>query len=286
MTTDELRTELHKKLLAIPYSNGIINTELPKLRDFISQNLPNKLFRFRDDSDRSIQAFENDDLYYNTSTKMNDKFDCSCYIDWEYIKEKTNDMSIVSENYNTIYKNYFSLARLACFCEEVDGEHSRLMWAHYANNNKGFAVAYKPDLSFFKFGDERQGYLHLYPVIYSNERYNATEFALHKHLVKLNKEEKVVGTMEYILAAILKEDIWSYEKEWRSISFKSNKDDSDNISVKRKPVAIYLGIDMQEMKKDWLIKIAKRKNITIYKMYIDETDKDYNIKSKVINDNA
>ena len=51
--------------------------------------LPNKLYRFRTCSERSLSAFYNDELWFSNGSTMNDDFDARLYYDKKRIEKET-----------------------------------------------------------------------------------------------------------------------------------------------------------------------------------------------------
>ena len=53
---------------------------------YVNSILPNKLYRFRTCSERSLSAFYNDELWFANGSTMNDDFDARLYYDKKKIK--------------------------------------------------------------------------------------------------------------------------------------------------------------------------------------------------------
>lgn len=151
----------------------------------------------------------------------------------------------------------------ACFSEVVD---SILMWSHYASSHKGFVLEY----------DFRQTLANpiknmlILPVIYSEERFDASAFMLWAFMelfgVKLNNPDVTA----HMKVALHKSLDWEYEKEWRMIeSTPRNPFDETPSAVVYKPKAIYYGCKMDSGKKQRLHEIAVSKGIKEFEMYID-----------------
>lgn len=65
------------------------------LTDFLQVETPEKLYRFRRCDERSISAFDQDQLWFSLSYKMNDDFDALLHFDRERIE---SDLKAFSEN--------------------------------------------------------------------------------------------------------------------------------------------------------------------------------------------
>lgn len=138
--------------------------------------------------------------------------------------------------------------KICCFSEKVD---SMLMWAHYADSHKGFCIEY--DMANISKEDRRKRFL--FPVIYSNDIFNVTDFMV----VAKNK-----NPFYFYLAALKKAEDWKYEKEWRLVFFGTFE--SAQSFEMGKPKCIYLGANMLEKQQRELINICERKHIPYIKM--------------------
>jgi len=158
---------------------------------------------------------------------------------------------------------------IACFCETVQ---SIVMWSHYANSHQGFALEYsfRPTLS---KGIENCG---IYPVIYDDERVDASMYMVCSLLrlngVNINNPD----ALSHIKCALHKAKIWEYEKEWRMLNYSPREVFDDTATeINYRPVAIYYGAQMELSIKEQLHQIAKNKGIREYEMYIDYSSKTY-----------
>lgn len=92
------------------------------------------------------------------------------------------------------------LLRIACFSERCD---SPLMWAHYADCGRGICVEYDVPTtgelahSIKGLSSDRDCFLSMYPVIYSNERYDATHIAEDLILLLLAVEIGAVNSCDF-----------------------------------------------------------------------------------------
>lgn len=171
-----------------------------------------------------------------------------------------------------LYGHFRSYPRIACFSEDVD---STLMWAHYADFHKGFALEY--DSASLKD-------LNLYPVVYRAERYDVTDLA---HFCFTNElmvstgapnSTEIPDNFVYTKANLYKGENWKYEKEWRSIISNRSLDAKKDV----KPKAIYLGVEISQENEKLLIKHAEEKGIEIYRMWPSLYSKEFKfIKQKV-----
>lgn len=118
----------------------------------------------------------------------------------------------------------------ACFSTKND---SVLMWAHYADSQKGICIAY----DFNQWGKEALQRKLLFPVAYSNVPVDVSD------LVD-NQKDKIA---EYpvdeavLCAAINKSDVWKYENEWRMITVLYSETQRIALNILVNPTAIYFG---------------------------------------------
>lgn len=117
--------------------------------------------------------------------------------------------------------------KIVCLSESIK---SPLMWAHYADNNKGFALGYdftNNDMTICSNCPDRTcnniKLALIYPMIYSDKRFNATKYG--QWLVEqiLNSRFGFSTNICYedqflfIKAALCKSKDRAYENEWRII---------------------------------------------------------------------
>ena len=160
----------------------------------------------------------------------------------------------------------------ACFCESVD---NMLMWSHYADSHRGFALEY----------DFRQTLSSpikntvLLPVVYSEDRLDVSAFMMWAFLWVNGTHVSNPDTMAHIKVALNKSISWAYEKEWRMINaLPHNPFDQTATAIEYKPIAIYYGSKMPLDVKMRLHEIANRKGVLEYSMAIDYYSPKYEMK--------
>ena len=177
------------------------------------------------------------------------------------------------------------ITKICCFSEDVK---SPLMWAHYTDSHKGFAVEYDfrnystPCVS-CQNKCSQEHYESLFPIVYSIEKFNAKDF-LSEYMLQIfmsNFSKNLFIPKDDILAIykifLHKSLDWEYEKEWRFISMCQN-----HPGIKVKPSAIYLGCKMEQSNRNELCSFARENNIPIYQMYINFSQKEYSFDYKKI----
>ncbi|MBO6169086.1 MAG: WbuC family cupin fold metalloprotein [Bacteroidales bacterium] len=160
----------------------------------------------------------------------------------------------------------------ACFCESVD---NMLMWSHYADSHRGFALEY----------DFRQTLSSpientiLLPVVYSEDRLDVSAYMMWAFLWVHGNRVSNPDTMAHIKVALNKSISWAYEKEWRMInSLPRNPFDQTSTAIEYKPVAIYYGSKMPLDVKMRLHEIANCKGLREYSMAVDYCSPKYEMK--------
>lgn len=309
----------------------------PLLR-FISDNLPEQLFKFRGCTEYSLDAFEKDELWLSKASLFNNLHDSLFFFNKSAILESVeamfssgvvlsmiesikqgqlpdpalhylldslfpsfdaqqlNDIALQSiPGFNAFLDQCFHSAKegirentkMVCLSESIK---SPLMWAHYADNNKGFALGYD-----FRNNEITQcsncpnrscndmKLATIYPVIYSDKRFDATSFGQWHILQCLNAQiglptEKNYGdSFLFAKAALHKSSDWAYENEWRIICSTPNQliEAKDRYPIKKRPIAIYFGCHIPDIYRKMLIHIADKKGIAKYQMYIKDYSQKY-----------
>lgn len=182
-------------------------------------------------------------------------------------------LSLISTLFPILTSFSKRFSTIACFSEDVK---SILMWSHYADSHKGFALEYdfRPTLSSIPL--ERGA---LYPVVYSDERYDASLYVTWQFMHILGFHSKNPDITAFSKVALHKSRVWEYEREWRIIDPGPHDPIHPKPSViHHKPVAIYYGENIPKDKQDRLHQIAVAKGIKEYKMDVDETAKVYEMR--------
>lgn len=178
------------------------------------EDLP-KLYKYQQIGDYSLNHFLNDEVWGTTANAFNDPYDSMCCFSLKHFQEELRK-KLTSEQASN-FKKLFNVKTIdelithmtqgfqnglnenrkqrvvSCFTETVDNE---IMWAHYANNAKGFALEYDGcelrevaitcNNNFTRAFQELNllGYVYdltneenpetLLPIIYMNGKHNAT----------------------------------------------------------------------------------------------------------------
>lgn len=235
---------------------------LKEMQRFFQQgyDIPNNIKQIF--SPKDIDAFKTLILTTPTTKEIENSID-------EYKTQLLSQIEFWFPLYAKISKH---LVTIACFCETVQ---SITMWSHYADYHKGFALEYNSNQLL------RLKNLGIYPVIYDEERYDASIYLIWfwAHMTGYNIPQP--DKMSHIKCVLHKSQEWEYEKEWRMINYLPRNILEENVSsVYLKPKAIYYGCEIsQENKKD-LHEIAIRKNIREYDMFINYSSSKYKMLCK------
>lgn len=172
-----------------------------------------------------------------------------------------------------------------CFSENGFNE---VLWLKYANQHRGFVQFYcLEENENFLCGKQKEcancgmkmNRLPLYPIYYSDEPYDATNFAkfimIRKiiEIAKLQIPEEFYSKMEKFTwererTALIKKECHKYDEEWRMFVV-SNM--NSPIHVKWIPSGIILGLRMDAAEENLVISMAKEAGIKeIYKSFIDK----------------
>lgn len=228
---------------------------------------PKKLYKYFSFDSHWIDNIKNGTIVFNSACNFNDPLDSRWSLDYEYIlkarfMDADQDTKFVDEYINDIDKKsmitlyeedllyLYDLYRISCFSETPC---SNLMWGHYADKHKGFCLEYDVE----KLTDKLNLLL---PVVYTEKPFDASD------ILDMRGIDDKFATLCPVL---FKSKDWSYEKEWRIISF--NRDNQIELyNVSDAITGVFLGFntfskDVSD-KVDKLEQIANEMNIAIYRM--------------------
>ena len=284
---------------------------------------PEKIYRYRSVSTRTLNAIAENEIYFSTPSQYDDPFDTFIRINNHKISEQIKNLSSYpTENFNNYIELNFPnfsddmkqkiletqiLASLkeeryklrekiwtACFTEKYDNE---TMWLKYAKNHEGLVLEY--DVENFKRGniqlkinppDEKileNTHLSLYPVYYSKEIYDATNYALFLSIIcsleKMGNSDDVIKFMldgdshkwELERILLIKKFVHHYDDEWRLVldnKYTINKKLSPRI-INFRPSKIILGLNISDDDKKAVLMAARHAGIeNIEQMIINDDD--------------
>lgn len=202
-------------------------------------------------SDEEKKALRNDSRSYDEivlELVSNGKITKEKLDDFESRYLGVIEQSIANEDIKKLFK-------VSSFSEYND---LLLMWSHYAHNHTGFCIEYDIE----PLPIDHPLTKSLYPVAYSKEFVNITEYYLHK---------TQNPNPDYLLPVMIKKSLeWEYEQEWRLIII-----DDAEIGIEfsmPKPKAIYLGskFDPDNLKKVYTF--CSTHKINLYHMKLDSSE--------------
>lgn len=241
-----------------------------EIKHFLKAHIPKTLYRYYAMDDWYKFNVEGA-LHFNKPSQFNDPFDSSVMIDFSKIfKGLYPDYDLPLKNGEKFIEKVFQGEQeqviqniqnefyITCFSEKYD---SILMWCHYANKHTGFCVEYDCEGGF-------ELDCMLYPIIYKEERYDASE------IYYINDEDRKNVHVNPIL---FKSPEWEYEKEWRLFfsedylkSGNIELSEDNNYFMKQKIKKIYLGMKFDKVKYKEFIEICQKKEIEIAELKMDE----------------
>lgn len=186
---------------------------------------------------------------------------------------------------NSIQRRLFSI----CFCEDP---YNETLWLKYAGNYSGFVQIYdlnSIDTFLCGTGKECQNYIsakecpYIYPVYYSDIRYDATKYALGIWLMEKIEQQNNMALAplhEYVKSSLIweiericliKRKCHEYDQEWRMIRPAMFEQRS---CVKMKPCKIIVGLRTPQYERRLIVSAATIAGIQeIHELYINDSDK-------------
>lgn len=164
--------------------------------------------RLIDENEKRFNTLQNNQLWFALPKEQNDPYECSAiYFDREALKEygfTSKELEILDDIYMTIP-----------LCSFADNGATNLpMWAHYANNHRGYCVKYKITNKYA-----------VRNISYEPQRIKVFNIIgwvllLLDEVEKGNTEnEKILEEYRAVLMEnfFMKHESWKYEKEYRAI---------------------------------------------------------------------
>ena len=246
--------------------------------------LPNILYKYyslNENMDLNNQKFEtikNQNLSTAETKALNDTFESKAFYYDPNKLMKFKPLDKVDGHLIDDFSDYVRIASLT-----GNGTDSMPMWAHYANNHKGFCVSY--DLS-ENINLELRSVT--FPVQYTNKRIDITSIMEHTVINILNRissstvNQIMLDDMLMIYAPIflsnIKHDFWNYENEFRI----TVGNDKNMKYINAIPKAFFLGIKCEKKNRERLQEIAVDLKIPVYEMFYDDMDDNFKLSKRQI----
>ena len=186
------------------------------------------------------------------------------------------------------------VTKIACFTEDIRAKH---MWDNYGDGYSGFALEYNlkefvcsgcgacRDIA--SCNKMEKNFSHVYPVIYTNQRYDATMnivSIIFSHLLKNFGFPEMMLPIDnlfmYKSYLYKSSESYSQENEWRLICRCPAMQSCEYASIPdRKSIkAIYYGPDIEERYKSHLRKVAQLRGLEEYDVSVDLDNPSFELK--------
>lgn len=236
-------TKIKLKKFAINFD--ISEKELMK----INQNIPTKLYKYCSLDMFSLRNLQENELTASSPKVFNDLYDATIHKNSsQNIRKELDELLQLSARsgsapYRMGEENILSIERrlkrfdrssMRSMTEPFkivslsEANDSVLMWSHYADMNRGICIEY----DFAKFQTTTPGPQYrrlIFPALYLDNPPDMSNL----------EDSELLNSM--LLSAISKYKVWSYEKEWRIISYMETPQTRIPLSNIPTPTAIYLG---------------------------------------------
>lgn len=146
------------------------------------------------------------------------------------------------------------------------------LWSHYAQNHEGFCVEYDLSKTIEKKHMNAVVLGSLLPCSYGTSQVLLSKNRFYKYAngIPLTSYEKMEFDKSIMLSFLKKSTSWKYENEWRIVLPKDICEIYENMIPFFPIKAIYLGCRIAKDNMEFLCRLAKRKDITIYQMRMKE----------------
>jgi len=294
-----------ESILDDPVKNRALVSSM--LKDILGE-MPEYLYNFQKYDRLRIDSFQKQEVWFANPLTFNDPFDPLPYFDTKkinkaskrgafrkirewfselFIREKKEDRS--QDNTRFVHKTLNQYTRIFSMASRWNVP---LLWGHYADGHRGFAVGYSREKikellysEAAKLGETGKKPTPLFvavPVVYDRlaiEKgfFDATDVIA--NIRKKNGDDPQHPTMEYkdfismLQCYLYKSFDWYYESEWRLIRFCPDPEQKvEGTAVPLQPDVLYLGVRMPDKHKLEICKIAhyinsRRKSGQAIKVY-------------------
>lgn len=248
-----------------------------------TNNMPSMIYKYvslNDDKDlnnKKFTALGNNKIWLSTYNNLNDPYELkSLYLNKKVLEEYKWPIDMLEDVMEQIRKSFL----IGSFTRSVTDNMP--MWAHYANNHRGFCIKYKINNAQY-----------LYKVSYESNRVAIASIITHFiHSIDKVENNTPIGNTDYKYCKIIqhvptiKHKSWKYEDEYRIIfpNFKRDaigrlcKNDKLGILID----SIYVGSNCCDYNIQKLKYIGKTLNCKVYKMFLDEYESKYSLKYRMI----
>lgn len=228
------------------------------------------------DDSKIINCYDNGVLDSNKFKKIVRENDSSIDDDTlnkglDFIKQ-CEDIEEQFPQFKDSFENLYKLASFIGIYSLSEEYNNQVMWAMYADNNKGFCIEY--DIGKY-FIENPSMIKNLRIVEYTDRRNNDPIKILLEYLYSSIFKTLGLSTNEYDVKEVLtqiaccKNTDWSFQKEWRFIG--NPKQEGVYIPIK----AVYLGKKIDAEIKNTILEIAKEKGFKVFQQEMNSETTDF-----------
>ena len=250
----------------------LLGLNLDKFKSTYRKNTPPTLIKFfngsynQDGSNIYLDAVKNNQLWASSPDEFNDPFDCAFnFGSSKNIVREIEDKTTVANKYG-ISKSFVcetmdvitkvictpNVSGSVCCFSERQNLFNKVMWGHYANCHKGFAIEYNVE-------DLNKNDGIVLPILYNNNiDYLPNEIFFGDGMKKLMFYGNILPC--------IKSKEWGYEREWRIISPKKYKNEKGHLIDVKTPKVVYIGCRASDQLQKDLKKICSNQKIELYQM--------------------
>lgn len=246
-------------------------------------HLPNRLYKYCSLGDniqsnhQKIDSLSKNKIFMSEVKNLNDPFDSKAYF---YRPEVLAKYDRLKHCGGRLIDDFAAPIRVASLTS--NGVNSMPMWAHYANNHRGYCIEY--DMK-----DPQNGKLSAstFPVQYADKRIDITslmDYQTSKMIKELEiqlaqgKKEILLNDLTIIFVEAffcnIKHESWSYEREFRCAVGATIP---GMPYFDAYPKAVYIGAKSVDSHVHELISVAEALNIDVFRMVPDEYSLDFNL---------
>jgi hypothetical protein len=160
---------------------------------------------------------------------------------------------------NVFFRKGFSILSLS------ENVLSTLMWAHYGDSHKGFAIEY--DFSRLSYDDVRRRMC--FPVFYTSKVRDASRYIFRADVKDFNN---LFGQF----LALMKQKEWAYEREWRIIHALGEPYANQPLDMPV-PSAFVLGSHVSVENENWMKAFCKTRGIALRRIVESRTSFEFSV---------
>lgn len=313
MTTEEFKSNVEYVLKNCTFRDcDLTQIKLEIIKRIDCGELTIRLFQYRPAKDDIVNGLKSGMIHLGSPIRFNDPYDGLMRWNDKSVSELLNDSrygNVLAKHFiidsDTLAVSIRNRFRISCFSEIPD---SPLMWAHYADNGRGFCVEYElsPHIGIpmclengQPCGIDRKcdpktcgrfSKCSLAPVIYSTHRPDATsamkqeiEWAVAREL-GTSYDLTEYDWLEPYRTVLFKSNDWAYEREWRMVLSDHQLDGYQDCQYPSGCLMrVILGPNMDPLKEYKVSKAvesyakSEKRNVELSKVYVDVHSSDYKL---------